>query len=91
MNTLSHGPGWKTYQPFPVLLRLCGGEQGVTASPDRYFAKPASVPGYFVLWDRRSNLAVYGFEFATKILVEGYARRLNEMYRQFLKDQAARS
>jgi hypothetical protein len=42
------------------------------------------------LWDRRSDSAVYGIEFATKIAVESCAQRLNEIYRQFLKDGAAR-
>ena len=59
----------------------------MTDSQDRYFAKPAGVPGCFTLWDRQSDSAVYGIEFATKIAVEACAQRLNEIYRQFLKSE----
>ena len=51
-------------------------------SEDRYFAKPADVPGCFTLWDRRSDSAVYGFERTTKKAVEAFAARLNAIYRQ---------
>lgn len=59
----------------------------MTDSTDRYFVRPAGVPGCFVLWDRRSNSAVYGMELATKIALEASAQRLNNIYSQFLKDQ----
>ena len=54
---------------------------------DRYFAEPTGVPGYFVLWDRRSDSAVYGIEVATQDVVDACAKRLNTFYRQFVKDR----
>ena len=59
----------------------------MTDSTDRYFVRPAGIPGCFVLWDSRSNSAVYGMELATKIALEACAQRLNDIYSQFLKDQ----
>jgi hypothetical protein len=58
----------------------------VTDSTDRYFVRPAGVPGCFVLWDRRSDSAVYGMELATQNALEACAQRLNNIYSQFLKD-----
>ena len=58
----------------------------MTDSRDRYFARPAAVPGCFLLWDELSNTAVYGTQLLRKSAVEAYAQRLNDIYRQFLKD-----
>jgi hypothetical protein len=58
----------------------------MTDSQDRYSARPAAVPGCFLLWDGRSNAAVYGIQASSKNAVEAYAQRLNDIYRQFLKD-----
>jgi hypothetical protein len=38
------------------------------------------------LWDELSNSAVYGTQLLSKSAVEAYAQRLNDLYRQFLKD-----
>jgi hypothetical protein len=59
----------------------------VTDSTDRYFVRPADIPGCFVLWDRRSNSAVYGMGLATEFALEDCAQRLNNIYSQFLKGQ----
>ncbi len=61
-------------------------DQSMTGSQDRYFARPAVVPGCFLLWDGRSNAAVYGMQLSSKKAAEAYAQRLNDIYRQFLKD-----
>jgi hypothetical protein len=61
-------------------------DQSVTDSQDRYFARPTDVPGCFLLWDGRSDSAVYGIRFSSKHEVDAYAQRLNNIYRQFLKD-----
>src|SRR5713101_4424838 len=53
---------------------------------DRYSARPAAVPGFFRLWDERSDEAVYGIQPSSKNAVEAHAQRLNNIYRQFLKD-----
>jgi hypothetical protein len=58
----------------------------VTDGQDRYFARRAAVPGCFLLWDEPSNSAVYGTQLLSKSAVEAYAQRLNDIYRQFLKD-----
>ena len=58
----------------------------MTDGQDRYFARPAAVPGCFLLWDELSNSAVYGTQLLSKSAVEAYAQRLNDIYRQFLKD-----
>ena len=63
----------------------------MTDSTDRYFVRPAGIPGCFVLWDSRSNSAVYGMELATKIALEACAQRLNNIYSQFLKDEGCTS
>jgi hypothetical protein len=60
--------------------------QKVTDSPDRYCARPAAVPGCFLLWDELSNSAVYGTQLLGKNAVEARAQQLNKIYRQFLKD-----
>jgi hypothetical protein len=59
----------------------------VTDSRDRYFARPAGVPGCFLLWDERCNSAVYGIGLLTKDAVEAHALRQNDIYRQLLKDR----
>jgi len=61
----------------------------VTDSRDRYFARPADVPGCFLLWDERSNSAVYGIGLPTKDAGKALALRLNDIYRQFLKDRGS--
>ena len=63
--------------------------QKVTGSQDRYGARPATVPGCFLLWDELSKSAVYGTQLLGKTAVEAHAQRLNKIYRQFLKDGAA--
>ena len=60
--------------------------ESMTDSRDRYFARPTDVPDCFLLWDGRSDTAVYGSQLATEREVEAYAQRLNNIYRQFLKD-----
>jgi hypothetical protein len=60
--------------------------QKVTDSQDRYGARPATVPGCFLLWDDLSDSAVYGTQLLGKNVVEAEAQRLNKIYRQFLKD-----
>jgi hypothetical protein len=60
-------------------------DQRMTDSHDRYLARPARVPGCFLLWDVISNSAVYGIELQSKNAVEAYAQRLNRIYRQSLK------
>jgi hypothetical protein len=62
------------------------GGQKVTDSQDRYCARHAAIPGCFLLWDEISNSSVYGTQLLSKSAVEAYAQRLNEIYRQFLKD-----
>ena len=53
---------------------------------DRYSARPAAVPGCFLLWDEQSDAAVYGIQPSSKNAMEAHALRLNNIYRQFLKD-----
>jgi hypothetical protein len=60
--------------------------ESMTDRWDRYFARPTDIPGCFLLWDGRSDAAVYGSLFSSEIEVEADARRLNNIYRQFLKD-----
>lgn len=60
----------------------------MTDSHNRYFARPAGIPGRFVLWDRRCNSAVYGMELAAaRSAVEARAQRLNNVYSQFIEDR----
>src|SRR5712671_3609465 len=61
-------------------------EQSMTESRERYCVRPAGVSGCFVLWDRRSNSAVYGVRRSSKNAAEACAQRLNDIYRQFVKD-----
>jgi hypothetical protein len=58
----------------------------MTDNRHRYFVRPAGVPGCFVLWDRRCDAAVYGVQRSSKNAAEACAQRLNEIYRQFLKE-----
>jgi hypothetical protein len=58
----------------------------MTDSEDRYFARPTDVPGCFLLWDGRSDTAVYGAQLSSEKEVEADARRLNNIYRQFRTD-----
>ena len=59
----------------------------VTDSQDRYCARPATVPGCFLLWDELCNSLVYGTQLLSKDAVEAEAQRLNKIYLQFLKDK----
>jgi hypothetical protein len=61
-------------------------DQSMSDDRDRYSARPAAVPGFFRLWDERSDAAVYGIQPSSKNAVEAHAQRLNNIYRQFLKD-----
>jgi hypothetical protein len=45
-------------------------DQSMTDSQDRYFARPAGVPDCFLLWDGRSDAAVYGIQLSSKNTVE---------------------